>query len=725
MTSRFMVPGSLFILFVLALGMASGCSKTSAEKDPPPAQMTQTAAAAKFAPYQDYPVNVQPAVPAYKVSADLSNITNIERFSFSPDAKALLVQNAFVVEPGRAREFFEIYEPNRYDGIPNFISSDSMLHNYHLFFNHLLRTLEKNELTAQLKVLNASLLDQSVNLLEQMRGSAWENAARRNLAFFAVGSRLLDPYTPIPAPVQTVVEQELALINRHQETAISPVMNLGATVNALESLQEDYTQYIPRGHYDSSEELKNYFKAMMWYGRMTFRISNEDETRSAALITLMLTQNDALKSWDNIYASTSFFSGQSDDLNFNQYSLMLKEAYGGIPSASQLTGDEVKWKDFMARAHNLPAPAINSIPIYDENIQPDRESAIKGFRLMGQRFTLDAAIFQHLIYREVKENQAGERRMLPKGLDIPAAMGSAEAYKILQESGDTAYQNYPENMAKIKNYITGLGRDQWTQNLYWGWLYTIQPLTAPKPEGYPSFMTNQAWTRKELNSFLGSWTELKHDTILYSKGVYAEAGGGGEARDDRGYVEPNPYIYGRLASLSAMTREGLASRSLLAANDRDSLVKLQELALILKTISEKELSNSPLSDQEYELIRSFGAQLEHFWLEALRDKGVETRSELFDNPAALVADVATAPGVALEEGTGYISTIYAVVPVEGELRVAMGGVYSYYEFAWPATNRLSDKEWQQQLSSDQNPAMPGWTSAFITPGDIRVIPVWE
>jgi len=71
-------------------------------------------------------------------------------------------------------------------------------------------------------------------------------------------------------------------------------------------------------------------------------------------------------------------------------------------------------------------------------------------------------------------------------------------------------------------------------------------------------MQNQAWARKDLNTLLGSWTELKHDTILYAKQVYAEMGGGMEGVDDRGYVEPNPYLYARLAALVNLTREGLA-----------------------------------------------------------------------------------------------------------------------------------------------------------------------
>lgn len=60
---------------------------------------------------------------------------------------------------------------------------------------------------------------------------------------------------------------------------------------------------------------------------------------------------------------------------------------------------------------------------------------------------------------------------------------------------------------------------------------------------------------------------------------------------------------------------------------------LERLALNLKTIAEKELNNTPLAANDYELIRSFGGQLEHFRLEALRNEGVDHRSLAADNPA--------------------------------------------------------------------------------------------
>jgi len=491
-------------LLLLLLGTLCGCSgQPGPDEKNSPQQLAQSAQAAYavFAEYVEVPVDVKPAVPPYKVEPDLANITNKDMFELSPAARELLVKNGFVVVPNQyEKEFFSLYERNHYEPLPLFITTDSVLHNYHLFFNHLLRVVETEKLAGELMKLNQGMLSQAQNQYEDLKGTEWENAAKRNVGFFAVAGKLMDPELPVPSMVKDVVEKELALIENHRGIAVSPLMNAFGSNDSDIAFQEDYSQYIPRGHYERTELLQNYFKAMMWYGRMTFRLKNDDETRSAVLMTLALDQGDNMVSWEKIYATTSFFVGKSDDLSCFQYKELIDRIYGANASLKTVVSNPGKWQDFLAAAAELAPPAINSMPIFDETIQPDREAEIKGFRFMGQRSTIDASIFQRLIYREVKENSQDQRRMLPKGLDIPAAMGSAEAYSILESMGETAYQGYPENMAKMRTYIAGLGKEIWTQNLYWSWLYTLMPLVQEKPEGYPSFMRNSAWARKELNT---------------------------------------------------------------------------------------------------------------------------------------------------------------------------------------------------------------------------------
>jgi hypothetical protein len=697
-----------------------------------------TAVASDFASYKEVPVKYAPNVLAYSVKPDLSNLENAKDFELSAAAKKLLVANNFVVQPAWNQEFYATYESNRYAFTPNFVTTDSMLHNYHLVFDRLLRTIEETKLIEELKNLNRSMLASAQGQYNVLQNTPWEISAKRNLAFFAVGSRLLDPSAVIPDEVGAEVRQELALIDAHAGIANSVVMNLGrgqsTTINTpqgpldLEALKEDYSQYIPRGHYDKSEALKAYFKSMMWYGRISFRFKEADEVRSAALISIALNDAKIAKSWDKIYEPTVFFVGASDDITFRQMSEAVSKAYGenlavlaaNLPKLAGLAGDDAKFKVLLEETAKLEPPKINSMPIFNAEIQPDREKEIKGFRFMGQRYTLDAGIFQQLIYRDVRENKTGEKRMLPKGLDIAAVMGASEAEKLLKEQGDFEYTRYPENFAGLKKYVAGIDKGLWTKNLYWGWLYSLVPLTTAKGEGWPSFMTNPAWARKELQTYLASWTELKHDTILYAKQVYAELGGGGEPekKDDRGYVEPNPELYARLAGLLRMTIEGLTDRELLSDASKANLEKLETLALSLKTISEKELNNEGLNDEEYELIRSYGGQLEHFWQEVNRED-VEKNYQgnwtafLTDNPAALVTDVATDPnGTVLEEATGRVYQILVAVPVDGKLKLAKGTVFSYYEFPWPLDDRLTDKKWREEILDQNKAVQPAWTKIF-------------
>lgn len=667
-----------------------------------------------------YDASLTPAVPAFTVEADNANIINMDQFEYQLDDGALakLRENGFVVlydSYGGGNEFFDLYESNRYALIPSFVTSDAMMHTYHLYFAYLLRTAEKTSLRALLADISGRMQAASEAQLAQLTGTAWEGAAKRNLAFFSVGLALLDAGAAVPAAVQEPVAAELSLIGAAGGIAASPVMNLEAPADGTpEPLLEDYTQYIPRGYYDQSAELQSYFRAMMWYGRLNFRAADESQNRSALLMNLALEESGAKEAWENLYTVTSFFAGASDDAGPYEYRPVIESAYGGWPAAADLPGNESAWESYRLATASLAMPHINSIPLPDGLSAEERAAGVQGFRFMGQRFVLDAAIFEQLIYSTVGENAEGGQRRLPSALDVPAALGSAAARDILREAGADGYAGYTQNMAALQSAIAAAPDTLWTASLYGGWLGTLRPLLEEKGAGWPQFMQNEAWRRKSLTTFLGSWTELKHDTVLYAKQVMAEMGGGPiDPRDDRGYVEPQPEFYARLAALCDVTRDGLAQCGILGDADAENLSRLSELAHALVRISEKELQNTLLDEDEYELIRSFGGQLEHFWYDAMKDEAGEEYFSSQEYPSALVTDVATDPdGQVLEVGTGGVRSIFVVVDVGGSLRIARGGVYSFYEFPWPMDSRLTDTEWRDKMGVTVQ-----WTESGVVPAD--------
>ena len=681
-----------------------------------------------FARFEEPSVDASPVTAQETIAPDLGNV----RIPFALSAAQLdrLARDGFVVSPGVEKEFFTVYEKARYANVPMFVTSDSLLHIYHLLFDKVLRTAETEHFVPLLLDLNRALLARAEEVYDRMSqtGDAdWQEAARRTVAFTGVASRLLDPAVQVPDYASDLVEAELTLIKAAagiEESPLFPKLENG----------EDYTQYIPRGHYTRSEVLQAYFRSMMWYGRMTFLLAPDDpdvgrpDTRAALLLihtlrTSSVRNRPALEAWADLYNPTVFFVGRSDDLTALQYIPVIDEVYGpDVTLAGTVEGGDAMLDEFIAQANELPPPRVLGMVIMDTD---DVEAATKGLRFMGQRFVPDAYIFRQLIYRNVGTRE--HRRGLPKGLDLLAAMGSERAYELLDEMGETTYANYPEQMAKAQDWVSGLSVEDWTETLYNSWLYAFHPLLEVPDEG-PAFVQSQAWVDKQLNTVLGSWAELKHDTILYAKQVYAELGGGPMPPDPvppKGYVEPVPQFFARLAALTKMTREGLSSRDLLVEQDEHSLLRLEELALSFQTMAEKELRGESLTDDEYRSITYYGGELEHLTMAAADRPEEQAGGSGFmeeEPQAAVIADVATDPFpqvVVLEEAVGRINPIYVVTPIVEEdgttfLQVSKGGIFSYYEFPWPGDDRLTDEKWREMLDNGEAPPPPEWTTSFTT-----------
>lgn len=654
--------------------------------------------------------DITPCVTPYTVEEGLSNVENLWQFYLQENMTEKLVENGFVVFGEAGNEFFEIYEQNRYMMIPNFITVDSLMHTYHLYFSHLMKNVEKDYLSDRVIQLSTRMLEVSLTQYEELQGSEWESAAKRNVAFFTVGAKLVDDSVTVRDEVKDIVEAELGRI---QDAG-------GIEESLITGEFEDYTQYIPRGYYEGDEKLEQYFKAMMWYGRIHFSQDEEDLDRSALLMTKALADDaEAYDLWESIYAVTSFFAGASDDVGVCEYATLMSKVYGEDVTIAKLTGNEKGFEEFHALTADLPAPQINSIPI-----NQGEENVIPGFRFMGQRFSVDASIMQKLIYSDVEENSQGEKRMLPDVLDVPAALGSDTALAILEACGANEYEGYSENMNLLRDGLSQENETLWSASLYAGWLNTLRPLLMEKGEGYPMFMQSEEWAKKDLECFAGSYTELKHDTILYSKQVMAEMGGGYEEEPDfRGYVQPEPLVYERFAALADMTAEGLKEYGMLSAVDEENLSRLSAVADQLLTISVKELQNEVLTEEEYTFIECYGGDIEHFWYEAVKDNSESEYIYSGDFPAAIIADIATDPnGAVLEVGTGNPSMIYVVVPVDGKIRIASGSVYSFYQFAWPMDDRLTDTKWRQMMGwqADENGnynydkpvEKPEWTESY-------------
>lgn len=127
----------------------------------------------------------------------------------------------------------------------------------------------------------------------------------------------------------------------------------------------------------------------------------------------------------------------------------------------------------------------------------------------------------------------------------------------MDEAQFSGYLAYQEQMKDKVRYF------DFTQTFYHQRLDALNYLFVRTDENAPYYLDDPRYVLKSLVTYMGSYTELKHDTLLYVKQAYAELGGGGGGDCERmieppalpipkGYIEAPVELIDQLVALSTM-----------------------------------------------------------------------------------------------------------------------------------------------------------------------------
>lgn len=697
-----------FLLLLILMLLLVGCNTTTEQPNPHDLsklnttnQMIEGMRLVWKTP-SDYPIEkieFKPTqytakVPPYSIAPDFSNIKNFSRFQgFTKGQLEKLKNNGFVVvETGPDNAFmkmYDIYEQNEYRQIPQFITVDMALHLYHKFFDETLKKIEKEHLVDALKQLTENMLQKTLTLYRSDTSRGVKEELSQIAVYFSVANKLInDSYGDLPAALMPIAEEEIKNLENSKSAGYKHSPLFGYDVN--------YEQFIVRGHYKGDEALERYFKTMIWYGLLGYPFGdqksgfNTEAVTKALLITYIanLERNGVndIALWDQIYSPTLFFVGQSDDITLFQLKEVIQRVYGPNVTPADLK-DKAYHKKLKEEIDQLPPPQIGLKLVTGAVDTPTG----KQFRFMGQRYTLDAKIMQELM--------VPIQRPIPTGLDVAAAFGNKRAETLAKEGYlmNLEPAKYDMNLRLMKEKVRSLTLSDWQQNLYNGWLWALASVWTEQddPKNLPFFMQNEAWVDKNIQTGLGSYAELKHDTILYAKQPAAEMGGGEEiAAYLPNYVEPAVEVYDRLIWLVHFSKVNLANRGLLSDNMKATLDELEKVYTLFRDISVKELENRPITEEENNALRRIGGTLE--WIDDnLSQDYNQALSSAVISDIAGIADV----GWFLEIGTGFPNEIWVVISRDGKEYLARGAVYSYYEFV--SQKPLTDQEWHERLGIER------------------------
>ena len=671
-------------------------------------------------------VKVPASAPSdYTLPLDLSQVTNPEVIAnLTPQQKALLAQNGFVVLHTQEAQFSDIRKAVAMQlGQPYYLTTDAAYHAMHQAFDALLKALEREQLRPLIiQVVTAALNQVTGTYLPAAAGTSIESDVHLSAAYLAVALRLLDPAASLdPALASQVAPQ------------IDQVMaGAGLDYSRLfPTFKDDYGAYKPVGHYAGDPDLESYFRGLTWLGRVNFMFQNPEDpafkpSHLPLIVTLALRQaqledtSPASAAWSKMHEMLTFLIGPSDDPGPLELSALMDQVY--TPQVTiQSLADDTLWAQFLQQIAALPSPQINSTFVASLESLP----AQKTWRFMGQRFVLDAYILQNLLFDKV--GTMDNQRLKPSGLDVMAALGSLPALQALQDAGETSYANYTTQMTKLQQAVQAQPEAEWLNRFYSAWLYAFFPQLTAKTSPFPAYMRTTAWGYKDLNSALGSWAELKHDTALYTKAPEPGAGGGPPASPPPdNLIEPNPDVFYRLSYLAQVIYDGLSERGIVPGDTYSSysdtspaglgpmLAGMNSLAAQFQSLGDlatKELRGEPLTEDERWVLQYNLGPIESM-IAMSELMGVPQEMP----PLPLVSGVSGAgPNDVLEAATGYVDRIYVAALDNGKLQVTQGGVFSYYEFTRPRDSRLTDEEWKQVLAS-QPPAQPAFVSQFMLPG---------
>ncbi len=675
-------------------------------------------------------------------SPDILYLDSIkEKYELTDDEISLLMKNYFVVSEKLS---FNKMTPALDDvfikDMPVFVSTDAILHALHISYDNLLRDIEMQLLLPELKKGMDMLYEVFPDLVEKYSDNNRFQASLADLdLYITIAKSLLDEELQ---EAQYASEQKLGEIwdGIQSEDFVSMALFTDVERNL------DFSQFTIRGHYEKYEELHGYFKCMIWLGRMEFVLADAPKewyeagfdkeglrrlNITALMLNEMLESGGLLNGLNEIDRIIGFMVGESDNLRPVDYSELV--AGQGITGPEYLLDDN-NFDSFVEVMKNSPDYQQKILSGYMKGTPESTEPTPLpiSYRLMGQRFIIDSYIFYKLVYDNIVYQDNKVCRMMPNPLDAMFALGNDNALPLLEEELET--WNYSSQLAGLRYLVDSYDEDFWGQSLYNNWLQAIRLVgPAELAADPPLFMSTVAWQQQKLNTQLASWTQLRHDNLLYAKQSYTH---GGECMFPHSYVEPYPDFYAQLASFAREAGSFDAFESIRGYATYQGVgeyfTALEKTMNMLEEISRKELNGLTLDVEETDFLGDMlfegnmsGPEFNGWYVDLLYDSdGGPSYVWEPSQSDYVIADVHTQPtdcagnvvGRVLHVGVGKVNlgVFIAESPSSDYQPMAyVGPVMSYYENITEDFDRLTDTRWTKIVDEGLEPSRPDWVNVYM------------
>ncbi len=600
--------------------------------------------------------------------------------------------------------FLRGYAAIYFEHLPVYVSADAILDTVHRSYDAILMLIEQQSLVPKLTQLLS-------NMQTELGAAQASEQAKQDVALYLeVAQTLLTGAAP-SSEAQTYVD--LAV----QASGEKTVEFMGA------KRWFDFSQFKPRGHYAGDEALERYFRAMMWLGRVDLRILetqpdgsqvfNRGQYEMSVLVHQLMTEQNA-SLFSEIDQVIRTFVGESDYLTVPELSLLVTDL-GGVSAAASATGQAIA--ELFAEKGYGAQQIASHLMVNDGTVKTLPLN--RSFLIFGQRYIVDSHVFSETVYDRISD------RLMPSPLDAAfAALKNNDALALSQTELAT-YDELPGALGKLRSVVDAHESDFWNANFYNLWLNSLRALSdRTVGTGLPEITHTEAWGKRLLNAQLGSWSQLRHDTLLYAKQSYT---GVPECEFPDAYVEPYPEFF---AALEAYAEQG-AKLVVDAPNLQSAIAtyydNLRTISGRLREMAQVQRDGLSFSEEQLAFINNAVRVVQDQAGCVTVDVPDGWYADLFFNRDdsivmdVTVADVHTQPadiggalvGRVLHVGTALPRLMVTTIDTCDGPKAYVGMAYSYHETVTENFERLDDEQWQQKVLGEAPPANVPWMSTII------------
>jgi hypothetical protein len=663
--------------------------------------------------------------PLAATGLDLVQASNLRLTE--PERQLLADQGFVITRSNEFPTFFYAYLTIYGEDLPVYVSADSVLDALHRSYVDILADIERGVLVPQLRAL-----------LSGMRGriAAAQNLDAQVLSdlefYLAVAHSLLDGGVPESLSAGVNPEAVRAFYDAGLAASGIQVRELFGVMRHI-----DFSQLKPRGHYEGDPVLEPYFRAMMWLGRIDFRMLETQSDGSqvfrrrqveASLGLREIMGEAELAAWRNIDAAVSAFVGEHDYMILPELDRLLADVgASGLAALSHVTDEQIvraiEQGDYGQQriASHVISKGAGSSGTLPLNVS---------FALLGQRYTVDSHVFSNVVFDRAGGGTVG--RWLPDPLDAAfAALGNDHAVSLLER--ELATHAYAPDLAAMRALVDAHPTEYWESSLYTLWLDALRALSphddaAPEASGLPAVARTEPWGRRVLNTQLGSWSQLRHDTLLYTKQSYTV---GTVCEFPDAYVDPYPELFGKIgryaergADLVAQLEFPTAEGSYLRDSLQQYFESLGTIAGILEEMARHQRTGLPHSAAHLAFINEVvtsrgggsGPPSVEGWYARLFYNRNPLRALEYD---PIIADVHTdvggveRPPSVLHVATGRPRLMVVTVDTCEGPRAYAGPVFAYHELRPTGLTRYTDSEWARRLEAAPEADVP-WMEPVLS-----------